>query len=1327
MLPFGPHLRLSLNRTPNITLMNRFIVLPGGAILPDILRGSLFRTSAKLLVAIGVFAAALSSEASRAQVVGYWHFDEKAPGNTIDLTTNAIIDSSGNGHHGTAGALIPYVAGSPGYGSSPALTFNTNSNDRILVPDAGVGNFNFAAGQSVTMEAVIRTINSGQGGSGNIISKQGAVAGSPIPGEWYFRVLNGKLRFSANDGTGLRTANGAIFVNDGQWHHVAAVYDAAANQMRVYQDYILQGTATTTFSGVVGNTNDLYLGQQNNLGAKFDGDIDFIRFSAGALDPTNFVQAATSIANLSPANGSIFLSATNIAHFTVGSSVGVAATNIMVSVNGSNVTSQLVLTGNTNNWNVTLPALMANALYNINISVVDATGFQVNQPWQFNTFATDDFSIEGEDYNFGGGQYIDNPVLSSADGPNNYLDQLGTEGIDFHQINTPVLTQYRIGDLAGTAVCPDTLRQAYITVQQTDPGVTDYMLRDNVDGEWLNYTRTFPAGTYHIYARVANPGTIPSVFQLDEVTSGSTTTTQTTSPIGTFRKTPTSSTSDYAFAPLTDAFGKEASVSLTGVRTLRLTFLTAAANVNLNYLVFVPVSGAQPPFLAGISPAPGSGNVVSNSPIQISIRNADTTVNTGSIQLKLDANTVSTSITPTSLGADVVYSPSIMSTGLHTATLVFTDNAATVVSNQWQFFVANQSVLGYWKFNEQAPGNFASTNMGAILDSSGNGRNGTANVGSMSYVPGSFNFGNSPALRFTTGPDHVTVPDSSGVFIFTNSFTFEAVVRSTNTTTTTGAILAKNGTTDGEGEFWWRFPGAAGGKQEVGMDNQLFVTGTNALNDGQWHHVAVVYNQTNNEVDLYADYVLEASATKVFTTPIGRPADLFIGSFINGGSDLDGDIDLIRISSGALATNQFVQKSAALQPVVSSVLPANGAGNVSPTPLVEVVFQNRDTSVQLNTLKLLIDGTDVTSGSTNSSSGSTAQMDYTPTTAFANGLHTATVSFKDTAVPANSWTNSWSFTTVSTIPVTALYQFNEKAPGASADTTAGAIVDASGNGHNGSVYLVGDAATTPIYVVGDTNHGNSSALHFTYAAAATNIVTIPDPNNAFNFTSTQSITMEAIIRTSGGSQSGQGCILAKQIANPGEWYWRIANTGLQRFSANNGESLKTANGTTSLYDGQWHHIAAVYDGVARQLRVYRDYKLDGPVVSVPWTSPTALVGNTNEDLWIAAQQSGSSRYDGDIDQIRVSGTALDPSWFIPISTGVAAGAPVALINITNGPGSISFGFGTQSGHSYIVQSSPSIGPDAVWTDVQTIPGDDTVKSVTFNLTHPTQFFRVRTN
>jgi hypothetical protein len=209
----------------------------------------------------------------------------------------------------------------------------------------------------------------------------------------------------------------------------------------------------------------------------------------------------------------------------------------------------------------------------------------------FNTFAANSFFIEGEDYNFENGQFIDNPVLSSVPGPNNYLDKLGGEGVDFHQTNTPALAQYRIGDLAGTAVTLDPLRQNFLDAQVGDPGVTDYMLRDNANTEWLNYTRTFPAGTYRVYARLSKPGTVPVVAQLDEVTSGSTTVSQTLAPIGTFKRTPTGSDADYEFVPLTDALGNEVGVPLSGARTLRLTFVSGGQNVSLNYFVFVPISG----------------------------------------------------------------------------------------------------------------------------------------------------------------------------------------------------------------------------------------------------------------------------------------------------------------------------------------------------------------------------------------------------------------------------------------------------------------------------------------------------------------------------------------------------------------------------------------------------------------------------------------------------------------------------------------------------------------------------------------------------------------
>src|SRR6185437_5129510 len=99
-----------------------------------------------------------------------------------------------------------------------------------------------------------------------------------------------------------------------------------------------------------------------------------------------------------------------------------------------------------------------------------------------------------------------------------------------------------------------------------------------------------------------------------------------------------------------------------------------------------------------------------------------------------------------------------------------------------------------------------------------------------------------------------------------------------------------------------------------------------------------------------------------------------------------------------------------------------------------------------------------------------------------------------------------------------------------------------------------------------------------------------------------------------------------------------------------------------------------------------------------------------------------------IDQIRVTSAALDPSWFISMSTAASGGgSPVSLTNIVSGSGNVSFGFSTQTGHSYVVQSSPSIGADAVWTDIETVPGDGTVKSVTNGITMPKEFFRVQTN
>ena len=624
--------------------------------------------------------------ALHAQVVGDWQFNEKAPGNNCDTTLGAILDSSGNAHHGTEPNPLPYLAGAPGYGTSSALSFNQIVTNRVLVPDPG-GFFNWSSAQSVTMEAVVRTVNIGSSVTGTILAKQVA-----SPGEWYWRITpTGMQRLSANDGTGIKSAVGTRVLNDGQWHHLAAVYDATAQRMQVYVDYVADGPGiATTFTSTIGNTNDLWIGQQQSGANRLDGDIDFVRFSLGALNPTNFILPQTYLANITPTNNAIFIASTNAASFSVISpTVGVASSNILVSLNGVDVSGLLAFSGTANNRTVTLPALSSNLFYQVQVSVTDLAGYQFSQSWQFNTFAASSFSIEGEDYNFGGGQFINYIQLSSVPGVSNYLDRLGTEGIDFHQVGAPTLAQYRIGDLAGTAVAQDVLRQAILDAKVLDPGVTDYMEQDNVDGEWLDYTRTFPASTYYIYARIAKAATTPIVMSLSEVISSSTTSNQVTKSIANFQSASTGSASAYQFVPLADALGKNVGYSLSGVRTLRQTFVSGSAGTLLNYFVFVPAGALQVPYLTQVSPAVGASNAAFFSPIQASLQNADTSVVTNTIQLKLDGTPVTlVVVTGTALGVDLSYNPSSLSTGSHTATLIFTDSAATSVTNEWQFGVS---------------------------------------------------------------------------------------------------------------------------------------------------------------------------------------------------------------------------------------------------------------------------------------------------------------------------------------------------------------------------------------------------------------------------------------------------------------------------------------------------------------------------------------------------------------------------------------------------------------------------------------------------------------
>ena len=107
------------------------------------------------------------------------------------------------------------------------------------------------------------------------------------------RVMGG---FCTGTGTRLNldiTAKNAAA--DGQWHHVAIVYDGAlagANRSTLYLDGNPQGAyaAWTNDASTAFRSATLYIGSRNNSSLKYTGELDDIRITGAALAPSAFLK-----------------------------------------------------------------------------------------------------------------------------------------------------------------------------------------------------------------------------------------------------------------------------------------------------------------------------------------------------------------------------------------------------------------------------------------------------------------------------------------------------------------------------------------------------------------------------------------------------------------------------------------------------------------------------------------------------------------------------------------------------------------------------------------------------------------------------------------------------------------------------------------------------------------------------------------------------------------------------------------------------------------------------------------------------------------------------
>ena len=344
------------------------------------------------------------------------------------------------------------------------------------------------------------------------------------------------------------------------------------------------GQGWTTFENVyLKDTNG------NNVSVILNGKATLRATSGGNLLPNFFMLVAAQVdlpvlSGMYPTGTHPFES-TNALSFTVtATGTTFPANGIKMNLDGVDVSPNLVITGSGPTENVVYPGLQLNAIHTAIITVTNALGHGIAVTNQFDTFSQNNFMVEAEDFDYGGGQYI--PASDWFPDAYEGISPDAIPGIDFvHTMIDGELFPYRSG-------IPQSLVQN-LQVEQREIfvsfGAMDYQLDNFGIGDWANYSDTYPTGTFNVYVRTAGLGGTPFSMYLDQVISGTGTTNQVTQRLGQFSAIGINQQT-YSWVPLTDAgLVAPALVKLGGVNTLRITTPTGLCYPN--YFMLVPASG----------------------------------------------------------------------------------------------------------------------------------------------------------------------------------------------------------------------------------------------------------------------------------------------------------------------------------------------------------------------------------------------------------------------------------------------------------------------------------------------------------------------------------------------------------------------------------------------------------------------------------------------------------------------------------------------------------------------------------------------------------------
>ena len=384
-----------------------------------------------------------------------------------------------------------------------------------------------------------------------------------------------------------------------EWQHVAFTWDDGAG-FKLYIDGVLDEptSAMQTTTGTLDRMDRFVIG--DGAKAYWDGLIDEVAVWRAVLTAENIewlsnnsVTGATdpqppSILDTIPASGVSFYAADDGLSFRLTSSGAIATERVKLLLNGIDVSGDLAFSGDPTDLEATFSRLQPNQIYRTEIRTLNAVGAVRSKIIIFDTFSADNPTVEVENWNYDGGGFIDDPMISWQEA-NSYIDrgvEIGVQGVDFMELNTdegrPNPDEWRIPfegqSMPQTAISQDEVRQEYL-----DAEMDDYDLVFFRPGEWVNYTKTFEEGHYQVILKAAVLSSGTTTMTLERVIGNATLPDQVTAPVGVFIAP--GDGSSYDWIPATDISGAPVTVSLNGKSTLRLT--KVSGDTRLNYLMFV--------------------------------------------------------------------------------------------------------------------------------------------------------------------------------------------------------------------------------------------------------------------------------------------------------------------------------------------------------------------------------------------------------------------------------------------------------------------------------------------------------------------------------------------------------------------------------------------------------------------------------------------------------------------------------------------------------------------------------------------------------------------